>query len=115
LDLRYIKNKIEPFWTLIAAPIIQELIFRYVPYRMFYTNTERYWITGIISSILFTAIHWYFKIWFIIYTFIWGLILWWIMARYGLLTVIVIHASVNLIHLVIGFPKGFIKIKYENL
>jgi len=41
--------------------------------------------------------------------------LWWIMARYGLLTVIVIHASVNLIHLVIGFPKGFIKIKYENL
>lgn len=102
---RKITGRIEPAWTLIGAPIVQELIFRFLPYQLFLVY-GKFWEIGIVSSILFTTIHYYFGKWFMLYSFLWGIILWWLMANYGLLAVIIVHSIVNLIHIQIGLlPK----------
>ena len=108
--LKYIRNKtagIEPWWTLVCAPIFQEFIFRFLPYQFIYklTLTNEFWTIGLISSFLFATIHWYFGKWFVIYSFVWGLILWWLMVKYGLIMVIAVHAIANLLHIQLGIIK----------
>ncbi len=96
-----ITSKIEPWWTLIGAPVTQEFIFRFLPFQLYLVYGGFYKI-GILSSLLFAAIHWYFNKWFVLYSFAWGLILWMIMVNYGFTAVVVLHGLLNVLHLWLG-------------
>jgi|SRR3989344_7948275 len=87
---------LEPWWTLIGAPVVQEFIFRFIPYQIFIIY-GRFYLVGIVSSTLFAMIHWYFGWWFVLYTFIGGLVAWFVMVNYGLLWVIILHSVANII------------------
>lgn len=101
-----ITNKIEPSWTLIGAPIVQEFIFRFIPYQVFLVYGEFY-IIGVTSSILFAAIHWYFGRWFVLYAFTGGLVAWFVMVNYGLLWAIIFHSAANIVLLRLGILQRF--------
>lgn len=94
--LRRSISKIEPYWTLVGAPVSQEIIFRFIPYQLFYLPTGNYWIVGLIASLLYSLIHWYFGILVTLGTFVLGIILWWVMVNFGLLPTILTHTVVNL-------------------
>lgn len=93
--------KIEPWWTLIGAPVMQELIFRFLPFQIYLIYGKFYEI-GIVSSLLFAAIHWYFGKRFVLYAFVWGLILWMVIVNYGFVAVIILHVLLNIVHLRLG-------------
>ena len=93
--------RIEPWWTFIGAPVTQEFIFRLLPYQL-YLITGSFYGIGVVSSFLFAAIHWYFGKWFVLYSLVWGLILWWMMTSYGFAVVVIIHAVLNIIHWQLG-------------
>ncbi len=93
-------------WTIIGAPIIQELIFRFIPYKFFYLPIGNYWQIGIASSLIFALTHWYFGKWFIVASFFAGLLYWWSMVNFGLVAAILTHSSVNIAWLV---SKKFLK------
>ena len=90
-------SKIEPIWTIILVPIWQEIIFRYLPYKLWHLKGGNFLLIGIVSSIIFALIHWYFGIWFVILAFLFGFIYWIVMVKFGLLAAILIHAAVNII------------------
>jgi len=96
-----ITAKIEPWWTLVGAPVVQEFIFRFAPYQL-YLIYGGFYIVGIVSSILFAAIHWYFGRWFVLYTLIGGTFLWIVMVQYGFLWVVILHSVANIILLKLG-------------
>jgi len=102
-------SSIEPWWTIILIPIWQEVLFRYLPFRFFYLQTGKFWLIGIVSSLLFASIHFYFGKWFVLYAFLGGIVLWWIMVNYGLIAVVLAHAFVNIIDLLFGLRKFLIK------
>ena len=93
--------RIEPWWTLVGAPIIQESVFRYLPYQLYFSYGG-YNEIGIASSLLFAAIHWYFGKWFVLYAFVWGLVLWIVMVNYGLVATMVLHVLLNFVHWRLG-------------
>ena len=90
-------------------PIWQEVVFRYLPFRFWYLASENFWTAGIVSSLAFATIHWYFGKWFVLWGFFSGLILWWIMVKFGLLAVIIIHVIVNAVDLTFGLRNFLIK------
>lgn len=92
-------SRIEPWWTLVFAPLIQEFIFRLAPYMFFYRGPDEFWTIGIAASLAFAAIHWYFGKWFVLYSFAWGLILWWIMVSFGFIPAVFVHAVLNFFHM----------------
>lgn len=96
-------SRIYYFWAIIGAPIIQELVFRFIPYQFFYIQGGKYWEVGVISSVIFASIHWYFGNWFVLYTFVVGLfVYWWAMVNFGLIGAILAHSIVNILDLSIG-------------
>ncbi len=97
------------WWPVVIVPIWQELLFRYIPYRFFYLPTGKFWLVGIISTLFFAAIHWYFGKWFVIYGLIGGIILWWVMVKYGLVAAIILHALVNALDLIFGLRNFLIR------
>lgn len=97
------------WWSIVLVPIWQELLFRYVPYRFFYLPTGQFWLVGIVFNILFAAIHWYFGRWFILYAFVLGMIAWWVMVRFGLVAVILLHAVTNIALWYFGLSKILIR------
>lgn len=107
--IRSYTAKIEPLWTIIGAPITQELLFRFIPYQFFFVRTGKFWEIGIASSIIYSLIHWYFGPLVVIGTFIFGLILWWIMVKLGLFPAILLHALINIIILVFWGTKWLAK------
>src|SRR3990167_6480619 len=82
-------------WPIVFVPIWQELLFRYFPYRFLYQPPGNFWLIGIITSLIFASIHWYFKSWFIVFAFFSGIFLWWVMVRYSLIAAILVHALIN--------------------
>ncbi|KKU93884.1 MAG: hypothetical protein UY26_C0003G0032 [Candidatus Jorgensenbacteria bacterium GW2011_GWA1_48_13] len=96
-----ITSKIEPWWTLVGAPVIQEFIFRFVPYQI-YVAYGGFYTVGIVSSILFAAIHWYFGRWFVLYALVGGFIAWFVMVSYGLLWAVILHVVANVVLLRLG-------------
>lgn len=98
-------QRVEPWWTLVWAPITQEIIFRYIPFQFFYFSSGNFWSIGLSSSTLFAAAHWYFGLKFSVYTFLLGLLCWWAMVNWGLVLAILIHAAANWIDLQIGWRK----------
>ena len=94
----------EPGWTLIGAPIVEEFIFRLLPYQL-YLSIGQFWFWGFISSILFAVIHTAFGKWFMLYSFALGLILWFFMSVYGYFVVVIIHGLLNIIHLKLNFKR----------
>jgi len=84
-------------WPLILVPIWQEWLFRYLPYRFLYLPSGKFWLIGIITSLIFASIHFYFKPWFIVFTFFAGMFAWWLVVKYGLLAAILFHTLLNLI------------------
>lgn len=103
--------KLEPWWTLIGAPISQEFIFRLIPYRFFYLSNSDYWRVGFISSLLYALIHWYFGKVVVFGTFIFGLFLWWLMVNYGLIFAVFVHALINTVILIFWKEKWLKKMK----
>ena len=101
-----ITGKIEPWWTLAGAPVMQEFIFRFVPYQI-YIVYGGFYAVGITSSVLFAAIHWYFGRWFMSYTLIGGAVLWLVMVNYGFLWVIILHIIANVLILKLGILQKF--------
>lgn len=106
--IRSYTAKLQPWWMLIGAPITQELTFRYIPYQYFFLpNKDNYWTVGIISSLLFAPIHYYFGLPIVLGIFIAGLIYWWSMVNYGLFASILTHAMVNFLIFVFWREKWF--------
>lgn len=103
---------LEPWWTIIFAPLWQEFIFRFLPYRFWYLQTERFWLIGIASSAAFAVIHWYFGRWFVFWAFGWGIVLWAVMIYFGLLAAIVVHALVNVVDLQFGIRQRLTRDSY---
>ncbi len=62
-------------------------------------------MVGIVSSIVFALIHWYFGGWFIILAFVVGFLYWLVMIEFGLVSVIFVHALVNLIDITFGIRQ----------
>lgn len=89
------------------VPIWQELVFRYLPYRFIYLPIGKFWEVGLLSNIVFATLHWYIGKWFTIWAFLWGIILWWVMGRYGLIPAILLHSLVNVVDLRFGIRKLF--------
>ena len=104
-------SRVEPWWAIIGAPIIQEPIFRFIPYQFFYLPTDRFWEVGLVSSLIFASIHWYFGKYFVIYAFVGGMVLWWTMVNFGLIGAIIAHSLVNVIDLSLGWRKFLSKLK----
>ena len=102
-NFRNITATTEPWWTILLVPIWQEVLFRYLPFRFWYVPLGNFWLVGIVSSIVFASIHWYFGKWFVLYAFGWGVILWWIMTAFGLVAAILVHAIVNVVDLLVGW------------
>ncbi len=114
VTLRSFEGRASNFWwAVVGAPIIQDVIFAYIPYKFLYLPTGLFWQIGIIASILFASIHWYFGKWFVVYAFIMGFIAWTIIVNYGLLTVIIFHSLINAIDWKIGIRRTLTKGKYK--
>ena len=107
--VRSYTSKFEPWWTIIGAPLIQEVVFRFIPYQLFYLPTGKYWLVGIVTSIVYALIHWYFGIPVVIGAFILGLLLWWVMVKFGLLPAVFLHFLVNLVILAIWGERWLAK------
>lgn len=100
------KNSIEPFWTVVGAPVIQEIIFRFIPYQYLvpYFGID-YLLAGIFTSVAYASIHWYFGKWFVLYTFFLGLLLWYIIGEFGIVAAIIVHSLANIIDLRVGWRE----------
>ena len=55
-DMRSLVAQIEPLWTIILVPIWQEFLFRYLPYRFLFLPSGKFWVIGIITSLIFASI-----------------------------------------------------------
>lgn len=99
MTIRTHTSRIEPWWTLVFAPLIQEFIFRFVPYRFFYLQTEQFWAIAFATAFAFALIHWYFGTWFMLYSFAWGIALWWIMVSFGFIPAVLVHSVLNFFHM----------------
>lgn len=108
---RKFSSKLEPWWTVVITPIWQEYLFRYLPYSLLYLPTGAFWEIGLTISAFFALIHWYFGKWFVIYAFVGGFVLWWVMVDFGLLPAILVHAFVNIVDLRFGIRKFLAKQK----
>lgn len=102
-------SRIEPWWTMIGAPLTQEIIFRFIPYQLFYLPTKKYWLVGIVSSVVYALLHWYFGLTIIAGAFIFGLVLWWVMVKFGLIPAVLLHFLLNLVILAIWGEKWLAK------
>ena len=99
MTIRKYTLRIEPWWTLVFAPLIQEFIFRFVPYKFLYVGTEQFWAIAFATAFAFALIHWYFRVWFVFYSFAWGLVLWWIMVSSVFVAVVLVHSILNFFHM----------------
>jgi len=109
--VRKFSSRIEPWWTVVITPIWQEYLFRYLPYRFLYLPTGAFWEIGLTISAFFALIHWYFGKWFVVYAFVGGFVLWWVMVDFGLISAILVHAFVNIVDLRFGIRKFLTKPK----
>lgn len=107
-NLRSYTVNFEPWWTIIGAPISQEIIFRFIPYQI-YLKIGNYWVVGIISSIIYALIHFYFGWQIVLGTFVLGLVLWFVMVNYGLVPAILVHVLVNIAILIFWSEKWLAK------
>lgn len=96
------RNTFGYLMPLVIAPIWQELVFRYIPFKFLPFTQNHFWTVGIATSLLYGLIHWYFGWIAVVLTFIWGLILWYIVSKYGLIPVILLHSGMNLIVIALG-------------
>ena len=110
-SIRSFTTPIEPWWTIVLVPIWQEFIFRYLPFQFWYLPTGNFWLVGIVTSVIFALIHWYFGKWFVAAAFLAGLLYWWVMVNYGLIVAIVIHAVVNTSDVIFGLRRFFKPLK----
>ncbi|MAG59586.1 hypothetical protein CMO96_02235 [Candidatus Woesebacteria bacterium] len=97
--IRSYTSRIQPWWTIIGAPIVQEAIFRFIPHQLLYVSTGKFWEIGITTSIIFASIHWYFGRRFVVLAFFAGLFYWWLMVNFGIIGAILGHSAVNIIWL----------------
>ena len=98
---------LEPYWTILLVPLWQEIIFRYLPYQLWYVPSHDFWLVGVASSIIFAAIHWYCGKWFVLAAFVAGLAYWFMMVEYGLFAAMLAHALVNGIDIAFGLRRYF--------
>src|SRR3990167_10480789 len=89
------------FGAIVRAPIVEEIVFRFIPF-LIYQRLGNFILIGLICSALFALTHWKFGRVFIIYTFFFGLFAWFVMVNYGLFLVILAHSLLNVIDWKIG-------------
>lgn len=86
--------------NIIIVPVIEELIYRDVLYRVFFKNSDEV-VKGIVFiSFLFTLTHiasWDINWFYLIHTFFLSIIFFLLRIRYGLLYAILAHSFVNFI------------------
>lgn len=99
------------FGALVRAPIIEEIIFRAVPF-LIYQRVGNFLLIGLISAAAYALIHWKFGKLFIVYTFAFGLVAWFVMVNYGLISAIISHSLLNIIDWKIGTRRILTKGKY---
>ncbi len=98
------KNDSELLQGLFIAPWFETFLFCYLPYQVYLLN-GKFWEIGIISSIVFSALHLRFGKYFLPYTFFGGLLLWIIMDKFGVLAVILTHLAAVILDLSLGWRK----------
>ena len=95
-------------WPFFGAPVVEEAIFRLIPYLIFLRAGESL-IIGLISSILFMLIHINFGVSFMLYTLASGFAFWIIMLRFGIgggiIVCIVLHSALNILDWKFGIRK----------
>ncbi len=96
-------------WPIILVPIWQEYLFRFLPYRLLYLPSGKFWLIGVMTSLLFALIHFYFKPWFIVFTFFAGMFAWYLLVKYGFLAAVLFHALLNLIAWVFKLKELILK------
>lgn len=93
------------WWPIVLVPIWQEVLFRYLPFKFIYLPLGRFWEVGVVINVIFAAIHWYMGKWFMVWSFFWGMVLWWVMRKYGIVPAIVIHSLINILDLQFGIRE----------
>ncbi|MFH0937348.1 MAG: CPBP family intramembrane glutamic endopeptidase [Candidatus Daviesbacteria bacterium] len=105
--LRSFAVRFDPWFTVVLAPVIEETMFRLLPYLAILSYPQQFWTIIISSNILFAAKHWYFGLIFTIIAFLAGLFYWWLMINFGILAAILGHSLINILWLKSGlFKKG---------
>ena len=99
------------FGAIIRAPIVEEIVFRFIPF-LIYQRLGNFILIGLVSSTIFALMHWKFGRTFIIYTFFFGLFAWFVMVNYGLFFAILAHSLLNIIDWKIGTRRVLSKGKY---
>ena len=99
------------FGALVRAPIIEEIVFRFIPF-LIYQEIGQFILVGIVSSIAYALIHLRFGNAFVVYTFVFGLFAWFVMVNYGLFFAILAHSLLNVIDWKIGTRRRLTKGKY---
>lgn len=100
------------FGAVIRAPIVEELVFSFLPYEFFYLPTGMFWEIGLVRSIFFALIHWKFGLSFMVYAFVFGFFAWFLMVNYGLIFAILAHCMLNIIDWKIGIRRILTRGKY---
>lgn len=99
------------FGALIKSPILEEIVFRFVPF-LIYQRIGYFIFIGILSSAIYALTHQKHGKLFIIYTFFFGLIAWVIVVNYGIIFAILAHSLLNIIDWKIGTRRILTKGKY---
>jgi len=98
-------SRIEPWYTVVIVPIYQEILYRWIPFIYIYPLTGYFWTTGAFLSLLFALTHTHLGKWFVLYAFVGGVVLWYLLVVYGLLIAIVVHAVINILDIKFGWRK----------
>src|SRR3972149_9548238 len=96
------------FGAIIRAPILEEIVFRFIPF-LIYREIDQFILVGIVSSIAYALIHQRFGAAFVIYTFIFGIFAWFLMVNYGLMLAIFAHSLLNIVDWKIGTRRFLTK------
>jgi membrane protease YdiL (CAAX protease family) len=91
--------------ALFIAPVLEEVVFRALPYRL-----ARRWPgagvpVALASAAVFGAMHIRFGRWFVAYAGAGGLVLWATYARTGLVGAVLLHLSANVADLSLGWRR----------
>ena len=91
---------------ILLIPLIEEIIYREILFKLLIkAKTKIYWI-GLVTSLLFTLIHinpLEFDLFYLLYIFIIGLVLFFVRLKNGLLASIITHSLVNSIMIIFYF------------
>ena len=99
------------FGAVIRAPIVEEIVFRFIPF-LIYQEIGQFALVGIVSALIYALIHLRFGRTFVVYAFIFGIFAWFVMVNFGLIFAILAHSLLNIIDWKFGIRRILTKGKY---